>query len=695
MGFKDYTSRNLSRREEASIQWAREIGSLGPWSETKYPLEAQWMTNIAFMMGYQDLSWDNDRGRPIERRYSSHKSRYVANKVLAKAEMLQAILSESSADWAVTPSTRSREDQLAARVGKQLLEKLWVDMEMQTVKVPELIQWAIVCGTGFLYNTTASNPRTRERIYVDPQTGNPIPGSLMRDAVRSHLDKMGSYIDYSPPAPDVEVMSPFRVMFDPRATSVETARYMVNWRVMHLDEVYERWGALVPSEALPAGMLQYEDRLRSFFGPTEGYGLAVSSATNMKEGDYTVVQEVVAKPHLHRTMDGVKEYANGRHVIIAGGVPLRDGENEFYKAGFQNGFPVTEFVYHKMPGRLWGKAAVEDMLDPNRAYNQTRRDAMDFFRVMGSPKWLSPVNAKLKRRAIDDRPGEIIEFSPMGGMAPQPVTPTPFQPALVDNLAAGAVRDLEDASSMHSASHSFLPSDMRTGPAMQLAAEGDSMAKNPIVGRLERCVGMVGENTLLTAAKVMLPDQFIELLGSDYGPIAPTFTAAMLKGVKSVKVKRGSMRPSSAATEASMALDAVQTQALDPAGNRGDRAIVLRALNYEGFDPDMVSLEQERERAGAEMDMMMAIPGTPDFGLAQVQVFDDDDVHIEVHSARMRTREFQLLPEPQKQMVLGHLQEHLQNRQRAVEAQQQMLLMAKGAPGPKGRPSPPKQQAQR
>ena len=83
MGFKDYTSRNLSRKEEASIQWAREIGSLGPWSETKYPLEAQWMTNIAFMMGYQDLSWDNDRGRPIERRYSSHKSRYVANKVLA------------------------------------------------------------------------------------------------------------------------------------------------------------------------------------------------------------------------------------------------------------------------------------------------------------------------------------------------------------------------------------------------------------------------------------------------------------------------------------------------------------------------------------------------------------------------------------------------------------------------------------
>lgn len=681
----------ISEKERDALQWASHISSASGWELNKYPYERQWMVNIAFMLGHQDIAWNRETGVPEARRLPRHRSTYVANKILHMVEKAQAEICESSAKWTtkVRPGSGS-EGRIANRVGKRVLEELWSDLDMQEEKLPELALWSITCGTGFLYNTVKTDPRTRERIYIDPKSKETIAASMLGEGMRRFLDQVGSYVDYMAPSPDVQVVSPFRVLIDPHADSLAKARTMQHWSSMSIDEVYEKFGVVVPRVSLPSGMLEYESRLRSFYGPATGaaYG---ASATVQPDTNSTALQEVIAKPYVAKINGKWKEFPKGRHVIIAGGVVVHDDINAFYDKGYKNGFPLTEFVWHKIPGRFWGESLVSQMLDPQRAYNDVRRREQDNFRVMGQPKWIVPFGANLKRKSINDAAGEVIEYNMMGGGKPEPVIGTPYHPGIVGGLATNAMTDLQDVASQHNIMGASTPSEMRLGPVMELAREGDRIGKRPIVGRLEKCVGSVGENLLVTAAEIMDETAFFELIGDEFGIGAETFRVAILKNIRSVKVKRGSMEAGSAATDAQKALDAVQAGGLQPGVNANDRAMFLEAMNYGGYDPDIVAVNVEREVASRENDSMMAMVGTPEFRLAQVGPTDDDIIHLQTHAETMRSRDFQLLPEPQKQAVIGHYMEHAKRVQGAKQEQERQTLIAKGAPGQKGTPSPPKQ----
>lgn len=686
---REIMHRAHTEKERSAIQFAQSVGSAGGWEVNKYPYERQWMVNLAFLMGHQDIAWDRNTHRPVSRKLPRHRSNYVANKILPMVERAQAEICESTARWAVKPRNSSREYRAAARFGKQFLAEMWDEMDMQETKLPELALWAITCGTGFLYNTVKTDPRTKERIYIDPRSGQTLAPSMIGEGVRRMLDNAGSYVDYMAPHPDVEVLSPFRIMVDPDAESLEKARTMQHWSSMSIDEVWERWGVVVPVEALPSGMLEYERRLRSFFGPAHGITFGTTASTS-PESSQTAIQEVISKPYVEKRHGKWIEYPEGRHVILAGGVVVHDDVNNFYKLGFKNGFPITDFRWHQVPGRFWGESMVTQELDPQKAYNDVRRREQDNFRLMGQPKWISPFGANLKKKSINDAAGEVIEYNFMGGGKPEQVTPTPFHPSIVSGLAANAMADMQDAASQHDLLRMSTPSEMRLGPIMELAREGDRIGKRPVVGRMEKCVSQTGSNLLITAAEVMSDSGLMELVGDDYGIGAGVFRKSLLKGIRSVKVIRGSMEAGSAATDAQKALDSVQAGGLDPASNPGDRAVFLEALNYEGYDPDIVAVRLEREVALRENDQMFAMPGGGEFNLPPINDTDLDEVHLQVHGEEMRSPGFKLLPVAQQEAIRGHYQAHAKRVQGAMREAERRTLVAKGAPGQKGTPSPPK-----
>jgi hypothetical protein len=688
---KTAENRRVSDKDRDAIQWAKTIQSASGWELNKYPFERQWMVNISFLQGFQDIRWDKETHRPVANRLPRHRSSYVANKILHMAEKAQAEMCESVAKWTTKARPGSGHNgRVANRVAKRVLTELWDDLNMTEEKIPEMVMWALACGTGFLYNTTKADPRTKQRIYVNPQNGETIAPSMLGDGMKAYLDQAGAYLDYMAPNPDVQVTSPFRLLFDPNAPSIKAARTMQHWSSMSIDEAYEKWGIVVPRVGLPTGMLEYEARLRSFFGPATGTTLGVSGSS-APELQTTAIQEVISKPYVVKKHGKWEEYPEGRHVILAGGVVVHDDINGFYAAGYENGFPVTEFCWHKMPGRIWGEAPISQWLDGQKAYNDVRRREQDNFRVMGQPKWISPFGANLKRKSINDVAGEVIEYNFMGGGKPEQVTPTPYHPQIVGGLAQNAMTDLQDSASQHNILASSTPSEMRAGPMMELAREGDRLAKRPIVGRMERCIGAVGENLLITTAEIMDETGIIELVGDEIGIGAETFKVSILKNIKSVKVKRGSMEAGSAATDAQKALDAVQVGALNPGSNASDRAVFLEAMNYGGYDPDITAVNMEREVALRENDGMFAMPGMPDFAVPQIGPTDDDVVHAQTHAEAIRSHQFKLLPPSQQQIALGHYQEHGQRLQQAAADQERRTLVSKGAPGPKGTPSPPKQ----
>lgn len=679
---------DVSTKDNSALQLLSNVQASVNWTGSKQFFERQWMINHAHYLGHQDIRWNRYANRPVGKRFPSHRTTATFNKIRPAVEVAQSLMTQQRPKWTCKPQTSSFEDTQASRVGASLLDHYWDELELE-LKVSELVLWATICGTAFLYNTTKSDPRTKQRVYIDPISKQPMPGSAIHDSMRRMMEEAGLYLDYLAHEPDLRVLSPFRIAQEPRAASLDDARYIFHVTEMSIDEVYERWGTVVSAEEHPLGMANYENRLKSFWGSQEGAG-----AVNEMDGDgrSTSVQEVILKPYVEQNSRTGKwdEYPNGRHVVVAGGSVMIDDENPYYKAGFRSGFPFTKFDWISVPGRFWGMALVEELIDPQKAYNDIRRREIDLFRLMGQPKWTAPMGANLKRDAINDKPGEIIEWNASSGPAPTPVLPTPFAPGVVQTLQASAYRDIQDSAGQHDTMSGNAPAQMRSGPAIQLAREGDMHNLSPKAQRLEKCVGDAAENLLRTAAEVLDENSYIEIVGSHRDLDLVHFKGASLKGVKSVRVIRGSMMPQSAALQFQKALDLVQTGGLNPGGSSADREILVRAAAFHEHDVELNTLVQERKRAERENESMFAPLDSGMFHIAQVMPFDDDMIHLQAHYERVRSPEFEKLSPEQREAILGHNYQH-EERIRQMEQQRMMMtMMMKGAPGEKGTPSPPK-----
>lgn len=681
---------DVSVQDSSALELLNKVEAAVDWMGNKQFFERQWAINQAFLLGHQDISWDRYGQQPYDRRFAKHRTTYTANKVIDAYEKAVTLLTQTAPRWASAPGTSSLEDTFASRVANKLLEHYEHELEMNEKDV-ELVQWAALTGTAFYYNTAQRNARTKQRIYFDPFSRQPMPAGALSDTLRRTLEQTGAYRDYYATEPDVAVLSPYRVIFEPAASSVDQARYMLHITPMSIDEIYERWDVIADQEDPPVGMTNWESRLRSFWGPMRGSGARGDHENDDKQ---TIVKEVVVKPHVEFNPRTGKydEYPDGRHVVIAGGKIVVNDVNHYHVAGFRNGFPVTETVWHKVPGRIWGMGLVEIMIDPQKAYNDIRRRTLDMFRLMGQPKWISPYGAGLKRDAINDRPGEIIEFNASAGPAPQSVTPTPFPPHAVEHLAANASRDLQDSAAQHDLMQSRIPSEMRSGPAMQMAMEGDMMSLGPKNRSLERCRSRVGENLMRTAAEVLDDASLHEILGPQHGMDVTHFRAASLKGVKSIRVIRGSMMPESQGLIFQRALDMVATGGLNPQGSDADREVLIRASQFHEFDPEIQDATQERRKHERQVEMLFLPLEHPGFAVPLVNAWDNDQIAIKVLLERMRSPEFDRLPEVQQKLIEGKFELHAKRLRKAEESRMMMLMAAKGAPGQKGTPSPPKQQ---
>jgi hypothetical protein len=679
--------RKTDERSASAMSFAHEVQNALKWTEKKSPFERQWMMNFAYLMGEQDLRWDKRTASPVRRTTPGHRSKIRPNKVLPAIEMAIAQATQRRPEWDAKPGTGSIEDRRAARLANPLLDYLWEEAEMETV-VEEVVLWAASLGTGFFLNTLKRDRRTRQRIYVDPN-GNTIPSAILDDGQRAMLDRQGLYVEYYAHEPTVEALSPFRVAFDPNAGSLDKARFMGRIELPTIDEVYEEFGVVVEPESLPNGLVEYEEQMRSFYGPGERGVLYGGSNYQGATSERTVLREYLRKPYYDKGEQ--KEYPNGRHVVVAGGKVLIDQDNPYFEAGFRNGFNVTAIQWHKIPNRIFGIGIPELMIDPQLAYTEIRRMSIDAMRVQGQPKWLSPKTARLRRKSINDMAGEVIEYDAMGGPPPQPIVQRPFDPAAIGLLTQAAMSDLADARGTHDIMDGNIPGQMRSGPAMELAMEGDLAKFSTKTRGLERALGRVGENLLAMCAEVLDEDAAYEILGDKAHLDMQGFRIAMLKGVKSVRVVPGSMKPRSKATEQQKALDMVQVGGLNPAGSSADRAILIRALNFQEHDPERNRLMKEMDRAERENDAMRGNLEDGSFSVPPIMPYDDHLIHEQVHYDLICSAPFERYPEWKREAVLSHYLQHQNAINQARQAAVQEKMMVKGAPGQKGTPSPPKQ----
>lgn len=681
-------------RAEEALRTLQRIELAVDWLGTKQFFERQWAINMAFYAGHQDITWDNFGQRPVAKVFPEHRSRYTANKILPAVELMVSMLGSMRPNWDAAPQTSSTEDTQAARVANKLLDHYWDALDMEQRQM-ELLWWAAITGTAFYYITTNKNPRTKQRLYLDPIASRQgkkryVPSSRLNDSMRRMFEAGGFYEDVEMYEPKVVTLSPFRLAFDPRAPTIEDARFVYHIVPTTVDEVWEQFGIVVDSDEPPPGMTDYESRFRSFWGAYRGGGAAERATDYDQRTVY--LRQVVTKPYVERDQVSGKwkEYPNGRHIIYAGGKILVDDENPYHVSGFPNSMPFFCMKWHHHPGRIWGMGMVELAIDPQKAHNDIRRRSIDMFRLMGQPKWVAPKGHGLKRRAITDKPGEIVEWNAAAGPRPEPVAPPAFDGSSVGFLFESAQKDFQDVVANHDILAQGMPSEIRSAPALRILKETDSALLRPKVSWLERCTSQLGQALLITAAQILGDEQLVEILGSGKEMRVAHFRASQLRGVKSVRVIPGSMVPESSSLKLQTALDLTQVGGLNPGGSDADREVLVRAAAFNEFDPETLALNQERERAQRENERMFAPLDSGMFGIPPVMPFDNDAVHLRAHNERIRSPEFDRLPEAQKQAILGHNFQHEERLRQAEQARLAAQVAIKGTPGPKGQPSPPK-----
>ena len=685
---KDLTTTTPSQKEAETVAWADDAIDSTQWSQYKQAFERQWMVNILQYQGVTNVRWDG-----VAQQFKKDgRSDYVSNRIAQKVDGIVALMTSAMPEFSAKPGSARHEDRVAARVATRLCEDYYRST-LAKEKEERLVLWSALTGAGFLYNTGKEDNQTKRRLYKDPMTGAYVPADALSEYERIALEQEGDFLDVSDIEPDIEVLSPYAVNFDPEATTIDEARFMVHVEEVSIDYVFERFGVIVGPDSLPPQMVSYRERLATFYG-TIGAGLTWNSrsllgdtSTNT-ERETTVLKEVVFKPYVQKQRNGKwKEYPKGRYVVVAGGRVMYDGDNPFWEAGFKNGFPVSMFGWRPMPGRFWPKSYVEDLIAPARAYNETRRAAIESFRTMGMPKWVTAKGSQLRKGQFDDRSGEVLTYNPHAGPAPAPVLPRSIDGNAVNHLIMAAQADLEDASGIHDLLSAKVPSNMRSGPAMELAMESDVTDLTPKMRRLKGCIENALTNLVRAAGTMLGDDAIVQITGARPGDVS-TFRASLVRGVRSIEIIPGSFAVRSKAAVQEKILNAIQAGALDPASNRGDREVVMRGLEFNEFHTELTRTERQRDTAELENEAMSA--PVPLAKFPSINDFDDDEIHIEVHASFIQSDDFRRLPPAQQSAILGHRMKHVQRRQQAQQAQMEALLVAKGAPGPKGTPSPPK-----
>ncbi|MDE2105720.1 MAG: hypothetical protein KGL39_51325, partial [Patescibacteria group bacterium] len=143
-------------------------------------------------------------------------------------------------------------------------------------------------------------------------------------------------------------------------------------------------------------------------------------------------------------------------------------------------------------------------------------------------------------------------------------------------------------------------------------------------------------------------------------------------------IEAGSYIPKLQAAKQAALQEAAQSGALNLEMPQ-NRIEYQRQLGITGFDND---IGKDMSRSEWENDLLDDT-GMPNTMKPMVLVYDDHDVHMKVHSDRMKEPSFMSLPSDAQMAYMSHMQEHEQFKQQAMQAQMmQAEAMGMGASTP-------------
>lgn len=287
-------------------------------------------------------------------------------------------------------------------------------------------------------------------------------------------------------------VNPYNFYPDPNATDFDDAQYLIEVRVMSLQELDRRYpgaarGYAENSQLSISGIDREPDDRRNNPSypmanpgvlvpgqPAPAYGLPGQTSrgtVDPVEGEPVVVMECWIREHSHSPNpdpDATFPTATReewRCLVVAGNQVLLDATaTELFG---HNWHPYDRFVQHEV-GKLWGMSMVELLTPSQLAINRALAAIQQNLELVGNPILKDNLRANLTRKPVSNRPGSRLTVGDGGDV--EWLSPPPIHPLHMD-LIQFHISEMERISGLSAISRGVAPAGRNSADVMSSIQE--------------------------------------------------------------------------------------------------------------------------------------------------------------------------------------------------------------------------------
>lgn len=642
--FDDIRNKLAGKQQDPKVQTPDEIALVAYIKEkieecksstSRTQNESEWMTNTAYLVGYDGVAYDSQTKQFKNIGLSpknARKDKIKVNKILPTVQNRTARLCKQPPKYEIRPESNSEDDKEAAKKGLHVIDYIWEKQKVDEKRI-SMIDWLQRCGHSYMV------------VSWDDELGEPLVGQDMTEGEEDTLEPQS--LD-NPEEENNEVLgfqgdvrvdtaSAFEIYVDPLAKDIEDAQWVVRARVRKLNYFRDRYGergAEVKEEQAWLLSTQYEMRINSIGNNNPGG----SSSGQLKNAAIEIVY------YEKRS----KKHPRGRQVICANGILLDDKELPIGE------IPVAKFDDIVVGGKFTGEAVVTHLRPVQDYFNENVRKRNQFLRNHLAGKFLSPRGAGLHAEALDNESGEIVEYDPVpnAGEPHQLQQPTIPEYAFKEEQACN--QWINDISGINEVSRGTLPSASIPALGMQILQEADETRMGIMLEQHQHGYANVARFILKFADKYYKIPRKIKLEGDGMGYEYLEFKSGDLNNNYDVCVVSGSMTPRSKALKRQDIMNALQIGAFNIQDPK-IREVIVDALEFGDVD------ELFEDHAITMAQIKNDIEKIKNGDIPEVNELDNHQLHL-IHKNYMRIKN-QISPflDDYKKLILDHnIEQHLE-----------------------------------
>lgn len=588
-------------------------------SPNRVASEGIWMSNIAYLCGFDGMSYDT-RTRsfvPLAGGITIQKNRLRSNRLLPMAQNRLARLMKVPPRFETIPNDNTEEAKEAALLGMDVLVDGW-QRESVNKKRLNMGMWMQQCGHAYF------------KVSYDA-----FGGEKMLDPSTNEMAYEGK--------PRIDVASAFEIFPDPLATDLteDECGYVIHAKIRPVDyfKRYGESGKLVKPEGNWLQSLRYEQQINSVSPMTAGASQENSTSTNAIEISY------YERPSF--------EHENGRHIIIANDVLLKDDEL------IDGMYPFAKFDDIMIGGKYNPESCITHAKPLQDQRNETLSRRAEWTRKLLAGKYLAAKGHGLAKEALNDRT-EVVEYNPVPGAAEPGAMQIPTMPEYAYRETDQLDKEIADIFGLSEVSQGKIPSAGIPAIGMQLLLEQDETRIGVETEQHEHAYARLGTIYLKYVEKCCKTKRKLRKRDSNGNYSIREYSGDDLKGNTAVLVVRGSTVPTSQALRRQEIMNTYQQGLMGDPADPAVRQNVMQKLEFgdsTGMWEKYTATMKQIKRTLQDIETGVV---TEETAIASVSQYDDHILFLQKLNDYRIGDKYDSLPPEQKLTLLAVMDAHLE-----------------------------------